>query len=244
MMKYCVSLDIEFDIDKAEVRPQYRDEVAKVGDFMKKNPTTTALIEGYADEVGPAGYNLQLSQKRAESVVNYLVDNFGIDRSRLSAKGYGETKPVANNASDAGKQKNRRIDAIIDCVVDIKELAPPPERLCINLKMEFATGSAEIGSSYYPEINKVGDYMKIYPTTSAVIEGHTDNIGPQELNMKLSQQRAESVVQYLEQKYGIEGSRLAAKGYGSTRSIAYNSTPEGRQKNRRINAIIDCVISK
>jgi len=60
--------------------------------------------------------------------------------------------------------------------------------------------------------------------------------------MKLSLQRAENVVNYLVEKFGIERSRLSAKGYGFARRIAYNTTPEGRQKNRRINAIIDCVI--
>lgn len=244
MMKYCVFLDIEFDIDKADVRPQYNDEVAKVGLFMQKNPTTTALIEGYADEVGPAEYNLAISRQRADSVVKSLVDNFGIAPERLSAKGYGEARPAAENETDAGKQKNRRINAIIDCVLDVKELAPPPERLCIGLKLEFANESAAIDPRYLGEINKVGDYMKMYPTTSAVIEGHTDNIGSQEMNLKLSVQRAENVVNYLAQQSGIDRSRLAAKGYGSTRSIAYNSTPEGRQKNRRINAIIDCVVDK
>jgi len=243
-MKYCVSLDIEFDINKADIRPQYHDEVAKVGDFMKKHPTTTAVIEGYADEVGSSDYNMQLSQRRAESVVKTLVDKFGIDPARLSAKGYGEAKPIANNSSDAGKQKNRRIDAIIDCALDVKELASPPERLCITLKVEFATGSAEIQPRYYDEVNKVGEYMKMYTTTTAVIEGHTDNIGGHEYNMKLSQKRAENVVNYLAEKFGIERSRLSAKGYGSTRRIAYNDTAEGKQKNRRINAIIDCVIKK
>jgi len=62
--------------------------------------------------------------------------------------------------------------------------------------------------------------------------------------MKLSQQRAESVVKTLVDNFGIDTSRLSAKGYGSTRRIAYNNTDEGRQKNRRINAVIDCVISK
>ena len=243
-MKYCVSLDIEFDINKSEIRPQYHDEVAKVGDFMKKYPTTTAVIEGYTDEVGSDDYNMQLSQRRAESVVKYLEDNFGIDPSRLSAKGYGKTKPIANNATDAGKQKNRRINAIIDCALDVKEIAPPPERLCMTLKVEFATDSAEIKPRYFDEVNKVGEYMKKYPTTTAIIEGHTDNVGNSEHNMKLSQQRAENVVNYLVEKFGIERSRLSAKGYGSTRSIAYNNTAEGRQKNRRINAIIDCVIEK
>jgi OmpA-OmpF porin, OOP family len=243
-MKYCVSLNIEFDINKADIRPQYNDEVAKVGDFMKKYPTTTAVIEGYADEVGSDAYNIQLSQRRAESVVKSLVDKFGIEPARLSAKGYGKTRPIADNATDAGKQKNRRINAIIDCALDVKELATPPERLCMTLKVEFATDSAEINSRYYDEVNKVGEYMKKYPTTTAIIEGHTDNIGNSEHNMKLSQQRAENVVNYLVEKFGIERSRLSAKGYGFSRRIAYNNTTEGRQKNRRINAVIDCVIKK
>jgi OOP family OmpA-OmpF porin len=243
-MKYCVYLDIEFDINKSDIRPQYHNEVAKVGDFMKKYPTTTAVIEGYTDEVGNDDYNMQLSQRRAESVVKSLVDNFGIDPSRLTAKGYGKTAPAADNATDAGKQKNRRIKAIIDCALDVKELSAPPERLCMTLKVEFATDSAEIRPSYFNEVDKVGEYMKKYPTTTAVIEGHTDNVGGSEHNMKLSQSRAESVVNYLAGKFGIDHSRLSAKGYGSTRSIAYNNTPEGRQTNRRINAIIDCVIEK
>jgi len=243
-MKYCISLNIEYDINKADIRPQYDAEVARVGDFMNKYPTTTAVIEGYTDEVGSDDYNLQLSQRRAESVVKSLVDKFGIAPARLTAKGYGKTRPVTDNASDAAKQKNRRIDAVIDCALDVKELATPPERLCITLKVEFATDSAEIQSRYYDEVNKVGEYMKKYPTTTALIEGHTDNVGNPALNMKLSQKRAENVVAYLVEKFGIENSRLTAKGYGATRRIAYNNTPEGRQQNRRINAVIDCIIQK
>jgi OOP family OmpA-OmpF porin len=110
--------------------------------------------------------------------------------------------------------------------------------------VEYATDSAKIDPRYYDELAKVGEYMKKYPTTSAVIEGHTDNTGSAEQNMRLSQLRAENVVNYLKEKFGIESSRLAAKGYGSSRSIAYNNTAEGRRKNRRINAIIDCVIQK
>ena len=243
-MKYCISLNIEYDINKAEIRPQYNDEVARVGDFMTKYPTTTAVIEGYTDEVGSDEYNMQLSQRRAEGVVKYLEDNFGIAPSRLSAKGFGETAPTADNATDAGKQKNRHIRAVIDCAVDVKAIESPPDRLCMTLKVEFASNSAEIKSRYNDELDKVGDYMKKYPTTTAVIEGHTDNSGGFDQNMKLSQVRAENVVKYLVEKSGIDSSRLSAKGYGSTRRIAYNSTAEGRQQNRRINAIIDCVISK
>jgi OmpA-OmpF porin, OOP family len=241
--KYCITLQGEFDIDRALIRPEYHAEIARVGEFMKKYPTTTAVIEGHSDNVGNAEHNLDLSQRRAEAVVNDLVENYGIERSRLSAKGYGLTRPVADNATEEGRQKNRRMDAIIDCAFDVKEVQPP-ERLCIALVIDFDSGSAAIKPQYKDEIAKVGEYLKSYPTTTAVIEGHTDNTGSTEGNMKLSLDRAQAVVNYLMQNFGIDASRLSAKGYGSTRRIAYNSTAEGRAKNRRINAVIDCVIKK
>lgn len=239
--KYCITLHTEFDVDKTEIRPQYRDEIAKVGDFMKQYPTTTAVIEGHSDNVGDAEYNLNLSHRRAESVVSYLVDTFGIDRTRLVAVGYGSSRPIADNATDAGRQANRRIEAIIDCAFDVQKMTPP-DRLCMNLDIEFDTGKADIKPQYQDKIARVGEFMQQYPTTTTLIEGHTDNVGDAEFNMKLSRQRADSVVAYLVKNFGIDPSRLEAKGYGSTRRIAYNSTPEGRQKNRRINAIIDCVV--
>lgn len=239
--KYCVTLHVEFDIDRAAIRPEYRDEIAKVGDFMKRYPTTTAVIEGHSDNVGDPDYNMGLSQRRAEAVVNYLVDNFGIDRSRLTAKGYGMTRPVADNSTDEGRQKNRRIEAIIDCTFTMQEVTPP-ERLCVSLVIDYDTGKSDIKSQYRDEIAKVADYLKRYPTTTALIEGHTDNVGGYDYNMKLSQARADAVVNYLVDNFGIDRSRLAAKGFGYTRRVAYNDTEEGRQKNRRINAVIDCVI--
>lgn len=241
--KYCITLHTEFDVDKTEIRPEYGEEITKVGSFMKQYPTTTAVIEGHTDNVGDAEYNMKLSKLRAESVVNYLVDKLGIDRSRLSAVGFGASRPIADNATDAGKQANRRMDAIIDCAFDVKKIAPP-DRLCLALNIEFDRNKADITPQHNNEIAKVGEYMKQYPTTTAVIEGHTDNEGDAGYNMKLSKQRADNVVAYLVKNFGIDPSRLEAKGYGATRRIAYNSTPEGRQKNRRINAIIDCVVKK
>ncbi|HBA88411.1 MAG TPA: hypothetical protein DCZ75_10625, partial [Geobacter sp.] len=116
--KYCVTLHGEFDIDKAQVRPENKDEIAIVGNFMKKYPTTTAVIEGHTDNVGSPEYNLDLSKRRAQAVVNYLAENYGIDRSRLEARGYGLARPVEPNTTDEGRQANRRIEAIIDCAFD------------------------------------------------------------------------------------------------------------------------------
>jgi len=241
--KYCITLQGEFDIDQAIIRTELHDQIAQVGNFMKKYPTTTAVIEGHTDNVGSYNHNMDLSQRRAEAVVSHLAEQYGIDRSRLSAKGYGFTRPIADNATDEGRQKNRRIEAVIDCAFDVQQVTPA-ERLCMALVLDFDSGKADIKPQYRDEIAKVADYMKRYTTTTAVIEGHTDNTGSPEQNMKLSQQRAQSVVDYLVNNFGIERSRLSAKGYGATRRVAYNNTPEGRQKNRRINAVIDCVVNK
>jgi len=86
--------------------------------------------------------------------------------------------------------------------------------------------------------------MKTYPETAAVIEGHTDNVGREESNLRLSTKRAESVRTYLTEKFGIAANRLSARGYGSSRLVADNATPEGRQRNRRIEAVIETTITR
>ncbi len=113
--KVCITLNIQFDYNKAAVKPKYHNVIGKVAEFMKKYPTTTAVIEGHADNRGTASYNMKLSERRADSVRNYLIEKFGIESSRLSSKGYGFSKPIASNKTAAGRQKNRRIEAIIEC---------------------------------------------------------------------------------------------------------------------------------
>lgn len=111
-----IALNVEFDTDKSVVKEKYRGEIKKVADFMKQYPNTTAVIEGHTDNVDTAEYNKKLSQARANSVRQYLVSNFGIKASRLSAVGYGLTKPIASNSTEEGRQKNRRVQAVIKAI--------------------------------------------------------------------------------------------------------------------------------
>jgi outer membrane protein OmpA-like peptidoglycan-associated protein len=114
--KICMTLNVEFDFDKSDVKAKYHDVIGKVAEFMKEYPTTTTVIEGHTDNRGKYEYNIKLSERRADSVRNYLIEKFGIESSRLSTKGYGYTKPVASNDTAEGRQRNRRIDAMIECV--------------------------------------------------------------------------------------------------------------------------------
>jgi OOP family OmpA-OmpF porin len=111
--KVSITLLVEFDFDKATVKPQYHNDLEKVANFLKAYPKTTATLEGHTDSIGTDEYNQKLSQRRAASVKQYLVDMFGIDAARLTAVGFGETQPVASNETAESRQRNRRIVATI-----------------------------------------------------------------------------------------------------------------------------------
>lgn len=108
-------IDIKFDTNKYDIKPQYHDELKGVADFLKEFPNATGTIEGHTDSVGSLDGNMKLSQRRADSVRRYLVDKFGIAPERLTAVGYGPKKPVADNQTTEGKQKNRRIESNFKC---------------------------------------------------------------------------------------------------------------------------------
>jgi len=77
------------------------------------------VIEGHTDNVGSAAYNQKLSQRRADSVRKYLIDNYNIDPDRIDAMGYGEEKPIASNDTEAGRSQNRRIQAVLSAETEI-----------------------------------------------------------------------------------------------------------------------------
>lgn len=97
----------------------------------------------------------------------------------------------------------------------------------------FNTGSAEIKKESYDELDKIASILSKHTQIEALVEGHTDNTGSDELNMRLSKDRAKAVKDYLVSK-GIDANRLKSEGYGPTRPIANNDTDEGRTKNRRV----------
>jgi outer membrane protein OmpA-like peptidoglycan-associated protein len=99
--------------------------------------------------------------------------------------------------------------------------------------INFATGSAKIMKNSFKLLDEAAKLLEEYPSMKLRIEGHTDNVGKADKNQKLSEDRAESVRDYL-QKKGIAGDRLEAKGFGDTKPVQDNKTPKGRAANRRI----------
>lgn len=101
--------NIYFAVDKSEVLQQSYNELVKLKEMLEKNPEMAIELRGHTDNQGTIEHNQQLSEKRAKAVVDHLV-SMGIDKERLSWKGFGKSDPVADNNTVEGRQKNRRVE--------------------------------------------------------------------------------------------------------------------------------------
>ena len=133
-------------------------------------------------------------------------------------------------------EKGAKVDKL-GCYVVISE------DVTVSLNVNFANNSDEILSGV-DQIVKVASFMKEYPLTNVIIEGHTDSAGSEAYNQSLSQRRAQAVANALISKYNVASSRVSAVGYGETKPIADNDTAEGRAENRRVSAVVKASVEK
>lgn len=108
-----VELVVQFEFDSSDVRSLYEEQFSEIARLLRENPGIDLTIEGHTCWIGPEDYNLGLSQRRAEAVMGKFVSQFGISADRISAVGFGESQPVADNNTLAGRQANRRAIAVI-----------------------------------------------------------------------------------------------------------------------------------
>ena len=104
--------DVLFDVDSTRLKPGAYDEIDIVADILMRYPDTRVMVDGFTDSTGSERYNLQLYEARALSVKDALV-NAGVHPARINARGFGESKPIASNATEAGRQLNRRVTITI-----------------------------------------------------------------------------------------------------------------------------------
>jgi uncharacterized repeat protein (TIGR01451 family) len=102
--------EVAFDSDSHEIKSEYRQSLEQAAQAIAANPDAQFTIEGHTDDVGEESYNLELSRKRADAVKTYLVNEFGMNASQISAIGFGEEQPLVDNDSENNRQKNRRVE--------------------------------------------------------------------------------------------------------------------------------------
>lgn len=169
-------------------------------------------INSYRNEVAPPYYDIKESQffvthKNADRTIIYKADKLWKDAIKYEPVKEPEIKEPEVKMPETGK--------------------------LVAHDLRFDTGSAYIRPSSYKFLEQLVKYMRDNPHKIVVIDGHTDNVGTEDFNIKLSLERAESVAKYLERN-GIPRERIKTNGYGTSKNIDTNSTEEGRQRNRRV----------
>ena len=107
--------DFTFSVNSSSIRPGLYTEIDRIAQVLSSYPQTTIVVTGHTDSSGSESYNQQLSERRAQSVKNALVQR-GIAAERIQAIGYGESAPIADNNTESGRQKNRRVEVRINPV--------------------------------------------------------------------------------------------------------------------------------
>jgi outer membrane protein OmpA-like peptidoglycan-associated protein len=111
--KIIMQLNINFNVNSVTIKSTQLDQLRQMAELMKTYPDTTAVMEGHTDSRGSATKNLEISQRRAQSIKKYFANTFGIAPERITAEGFGETRPIASNATPEGRRKNRRVLVIL-----------------------------------------------------------------------------------------------------------------------------------
>jgi outer membrane protein OmpA-like peptidoglycan-associated protein len=106
-----IALYINFETGKSDIKPESQAIVDQISEMLKSNPSLKISVEGHTDNVGTSATNKTLSENRANAVKNALVTK-GIDKSRLSSKGFGQDNPISDNNTEEGKAKNRRVEIV------------------------------------------------------------------------------------------------------------------------------------
>ncbi|MGB5750152.1 MAG: OmpA family protein, partial [Desulfobacterales bacterium] len=105
--------DVLFGFNQTDIMSPYAAELDQLGMFLKKNPNAYALLVGYTDSIGSEEYNLGLSNRRADSVAAYLMNNQGVKQDQIVVNWYGEANPVASNGTEEGRAQNRRVELAV-----------------------------------------------------------------------------------------------------------------------------------
>lgn len=108
-----MTLHVLFDFDKSILTEADLKELQKAVTFVKKYPGASIRLDGYTDYIGSDAYNIKLSERRAAAVKDYLVKEAGVSSSRITAAGHGKANPVADNDTEGGRAKNRRVEISI-----------------------------------------------------------------------------------------------------------------------------------
>lgn len=215
--------------EAADMKRQFGNDLCIYTVLMGNDPAGKSVMEGIA-KAGECGFATDADTLLANNGMSDFVTQ------ALLEKGAGPRDSDGDGVYDHLDQcpntpRGIKVDKV-GCPIPIKQ------KVSITLHVEFDFDKDMVRPEYHSHIEKVANFMKAYPKTNAVLEGHTDNWGSEKYNLELSKRRAASVKKYLVDNFGINAERISTKGFGFSQPVASNKTDEGRQQNRRVVANI------
>ena len=217
-----LNVKVPFESNSSDITPGSLTVIDEYIVLLKENRFFDVEIGGHSSAPGSYDANLVLSEKRAQLVYDYLVAE-GIEKERLRSTGYGESQLLDIRDTDEAHDKNRRIEFTV---------------IGLNLEVQFAKNSAVLPQSAESQLFFVRELLASDPSYFITIVGHTDISGDADINMRLSNDRAFSVYEYL-QRAGVSIDQRVFKGMGASEPRYSNDTEIGRSKNRRIEIMLD-----
>ncbi|GGC57087.1 OmpA family protein [Marinobacter halophilus] len=189
----------------------------------------TELEDGYVDGQYFAGVHYLFNRKFPAA-----------PRSDIAIKAKAAVAPPKDSDGDGvidelDKCPNTPQGALVDADGCAKELT---REIRETLYVEFEHDKTAVRTEFFPEIEKLAEVMRQYPSSTILLEGHTDSTGPASYNQRLSKSRADAVMKVLIDEFGIMSARITTTGMGESQPVASNSSPEGRAQNRRVEAIV------
>jgi len=223
-----------FAFDSAELNDSGKAVIEEYRANLRSELTDSYLIlvVGHTDTSGDASYNDALSLKRAQSVADYLVAT-GTKEDAIRVLGRGSRDPIVSNDTLEGRIHNRRVDILLVAEVRAMDTLLFPSLALFDRKSAELT---EAGQAFLEE-QRLNSKALFDSAFYVEIVGHADSKGSAEDNIALSEQRANTVRDYLVSK-GLDASIVETKGMGDTMPIADNDTAEGRAKNRRVEILL------
>jgi outer membrane protein OmpA-like peptidoglycan-associated protein len=246
-MKEIILPPVYYGFSKKDVMQSSYDALENLINVMKEYPSMAVQISSHTDNVGSDDFNMKLSQKRANAVKNHLITN-NVDASRIVEQYYGESAPAAQNAmadgsdNPDGRQQNRRSEfnmltsvesIIVDKVIRSEDGTTKIMATKIVLPIVyFGFDRFDLTPVAKEKLEEMMAVVSQYPGSIIEVNAHTDSQGSSEYNQNLSKKRAESVMEYFNEK-GLRDDVIQGSWEGEENPLKSNESIEGRAKNRR-----------
>ena len=189
-----VTVQLQYELNSDRLTAEDKVKLDAVAQQLKTLSFESGEVGGYADSTGDEAYNLELSKRRAQSALDYLV-TLGVATGQMTAAGYGEANPIGDNATPEGQALNRR------AVIRRTDCGPPPHATADAplpaVKLYFDLDKFDLPADTPGALASIIDYLKGNPSAMATVSGYHDPTGNREHNLELAKQRALAVRDHL-----------------------------------------------